>query len=192
MTNKIDYSTIEIPDDEPPEEYHYTARRAELLEHILREGSPSAINQSRLAERFDVTQGQISQDVDALGEHIADGLGGRATLETRAAFERIRRELFDEGEWKDAWEVIVDWNEWLADMGEQHREPDRSELDVDVRSRHSEVAYQVVREGENEPLPTTEVETDDGTDEQVDHEALGFTSGPVGVEVTPEDTPTDE
>lgn len=53
---------------------------------------------------------------------------------------------------------------------------------VDVRSRHSEIAYTIVREGEDEPLPTTE---DDGGGETVDYEALGFTSGPVAVDVEP-------
>jgi hypothetical protein len=55
-----------------------------------------------------------------------------------------------------------------------------------MRSHHSEVAYTIVREGGDEPLPT--IEATDGTGEQVDHEAIGFTNGPVGVEVTPEDS----
>lgn len=173
MTNSIDYSTIDIPSDESPAEYHYTVRRAEILKRILQAGSPAGINQTELADRYDVTQGQISQDVDTLGEHVAESLGSRATLETRAAFERIRRELYDAGEWKQAWDVIMDWNDWLAKVGAQEHEPRRSELDVDMKSRHAEVAYQIVRgdDGEPESLP----KTDSG---DVDYEAIGFSAGP--------------
>lgn len=52
---------------------------------------------------------------------------------------------------------------------------------VDVRSRHSEVAYTVVRAGKDDPLPTTEAV--DGGGEMVDYEALGFTSSPATVDV---------
>jgi len=67
----------------------------------------------------------------------------------------------------------MDWNEWLQDIGEQHREPDR--LEADVHQRSSEVQYRVVRE-ESAELPT-----DDG--DGVDFEALGFAEGPAGVDV---------
>lgn len=56
---------------------------------------------------------------------------------------------------------------------------------VDVRSRHSEIAYTVVREGEDEPLPTVDagVASETGAGETVDYEAIGFTSGPATVDV---------
>lgn len=127
MAKEIDYSSVEVPKDESPKDYHYTARRADILKDVLGAGSPAAINQSRMAERYGVSQGQISQDMDALGEHVADGLGVRAALDTRAAYHRIRRELFAEGEWKNAWDVIMDWNDWLGDIGAQERAPDKHE-----------------------------------------------------------------
>lgn len=181
MTNTIDYTSVEVPDDEPPENYHYTQRRAELLELIFRAGSPSRISQTELAKRYDVTQSQISQDIDALAEFIDETLGDRAKVTIQAAYRRILDDLLNEDDWrakKAAWDIVRDWAELLFETGDLEREPRRSEFDV--RSRHSEVAYTVVREGEDEPLPTT----DDGAGgETVDYEALGFTSAPVTVDV---------
>jgi len=179
MTENLpDYATFEVPDGKAPTAYSTHERRAELLRIIRSAGTPHAVTQSRLAERFDVHRSTISRDMDRLRESVADHLGDDAKLTTRVLFEKTVRELQNEGEWKQAWDVVMDWNEWLADLGEQHREPAKSELDV--RSRHSEVAYTIVREGDDEPLPTTD---DDAGGETVDHEALGFTSSPVGVEV---------
>lgn len=182
MTNNIDYSNVDIPNDKSPENYHYTERRAEILQLIFNAGSPSRISQTGLAKRYGVTQGQISQDVDALGDFVDEALGQRAKLTTRAAFERVIDDLLEEDDWrakKAAWDIVMDWSEWLADRGALDREPRRSELDVDMRSRHAEVAYQVVREGDDEPLPTT----DEGGEERVDYEELGFTSGPAEIPV---------
>ena len=49
MSDEIDYATVDVPEDESPENYHYTARRADLLQRVQEAGHPSAINQSQLA-----------------------------------------------------------------------------------------------------------------------------------------------
>lgn len=182
MTDNLpDYSGLEPPDDTPPEEYSTHERRAALLQQVLDAGSPFAITQAREAERFDVHESTISRDMDRLRESVDELLGQNAKLTTRAVYESIISELLEETDWKAkkaAWDIVMDWNEWLADLGEQHREPQRSE--VDVQSRHSEVSYQVVREGDAEALPTT----NDDASEDVDHDDLGFTSGPAEIDVT--------
>jgi hypothetical protein len=194
MTKNLpDYTTVEVPDDKPTEKFTHHERRAALLRRCISAGSPYAVNQSDLAADYGVDRSTICRDMKRLRESVGDSLGEDAKLTARAVFERTLLDLRNADDWKAskaAFDVVMDWQNWLAEIGEQHREPDRSELDVDVRSRHAEVGYQIVREGEDEPLPTTG--TDDGSGEQVDHEALGFTSGPVGVEVTPEDESTDE
>lgn len=180
MTDNLpNYAAMEPPDDKPVEEYTTHERRAEILQLLKRAGSPFAIKQVRLADRFDVHESTISRDMDRLRESIDDTLGQDAKMTTRVLLEKTVRELQDDGEWKQAWDVMMDWNEWLADLGEQYREPRKSELGVDVSSRHAEVSYQVVREGDEEPLPT--VETAEG--ESVDHDALGFTSAPATIEI---------
>jgi hypothetical protein len=171
--NLPDYAAVEPPDDMPMSEYDHHERRALLLRLIKRAGSPFAINQADIAERCDVHRSTICRDMDALREAIAEHIGQDAKLTTRALFEKTVAELQKEGEWKAAWNVTMDWNEWLAAIGEQEREPQR--VEADVRSAHAEVAYTVVRDGEDAELPTT----DDG---KVDHEALGFSKGPVEVE----------
>ncbi|WP_331235146.1 hypothetical protein [Natronorarus salvus] len=184
MTDNLpDYTAIEPPETKPIEEYTTHERRADLLRRLVDAGSPFAINQTRQADRYGVHRSTISRDMDRLRESVDDRLGADAKLTTRVLFESIIGELLEASDWKAkkaAWDVVMDWNEWLADLGEQHREPKRSELDVDMRSRHSEVSYKIVREGDDEPLPT--IQTEDGED-VVDYEALGFTSGPSEVPV---------
>lgn len=183
MTDNLpNYLEIEPPSGKPIEEFTTHERRALLLRAVIDEGSPHAVNQSHFADQCGVHRSTISRDMDRLRESIDEHLGDDAKLTTRALYESIVGDLLNEDDWKAkkaAWDIVMDWNDWLAEIGEQHREPTRSELDV--RSRHAEVSYQVVREGEDEPLP----ETDDGG---VDYEALGFTSAPA---VIPVDTPGD-
>ena len=184
MTDNLpDYFAIEPPDDKAVAEYTTHERRAALLRRIVDAGSPFKITQAGEAERFGVHESTVSRDMDRLRESVDDVLSRDAKLTTRTLYEAIIGELLSESDWrakKAAWDVVMDWNDWLADLGEQHREPKRSELDVDMRSRHSEVSYQIVREGDDEPLPTTS--SHDGED-VVDYEALGFTSGPSEVPV---------
>lgn len=186
MTDNLpNYAGMEPPDDTPPEGYTTHERRAEVLQLIERAGSPFAINQSRLAERYGVHRSTISRDMARLRESIDEHLGDDAKLLTRTLLEKTVRELQGEGEWKAAWDVVMDWNEWLAELGEQHREPDRSEVDVDVDSRHAEVAYKIVRE-DDAPVLEADPET-------VDYDALGFTAAPDGdVEVDPVDDGSDK
>jgi hypothetical protein len=181
VTHNVDYTTVDVPDGKPPEEYHYTERRAEIFSLIEAAGSPQRMNQSDLARRYDVDQSQISRDIDALGEYVAESLGQRAKLTTRMMFKRVVGDLLEEDDWrasKAAWEVVTEWNEWLADLGEQHREPDKSEVDVDLDARSTEVSYTVVRE---EP----ELPVDGGG--RVDYDDLGFSQAPASIAVeTPE------
>lgn len=178
MTEKSpDYTRVQPPDDKPPSEYSTHERRADILQAIIEAGEPSAVNQRRLAEEvYDIHESTVSRDIDRLRESINEHLGTSARFTTRTLFQHVVRELLAEDDWratKAAWEVAQDWNEWLADIGEQHREPQRSEIDVDVRSQKT--AYEVVRDEEGDPLPITETG-------EVDHEELGFTSGPADIE----------
>jgi len=195
MTENLpDYDAIEPPDDVEPSEYSTHERRAAVWREISAKGSPARVNKAALSRRFDVARSTIHRDFNRLQEWIGDSLSDDAKVTTRALFERTVRELLEADDWKAtkaAWDVVQDWNDWLADLGEQHREPRQSELDVDVQSRHAEVAYRVVREGEDDPLPTTD--DGDGAGERVDYDELGFTSAPTSIEITgPDRSDTDE
>ena len=180
MTDNLpDYSAIEPPADTVPEKYSTHERRAALLRRIQEVGSPFAITQAREADRFGVHESTISRDMDRLRESVGEHLGDDAKLTTRVLFESITEELLDADDWrakKAAFDMAMDFNQWLADLGEQHREPDR--LEADVRSQNSEVQYRIVRDGDDADLPTAD---DGGTD----FEALGFAEGPTGIDVKP-------
>ena len=171
-----DYTTLEPPEEKPLEEFTTHERRAAILQAIIEAGTPSAVNQRQFADRFDVHESTVSRDMQRLREAIDEHLGNDAKLTTWALFERTVQELQAEGKWKQAWDVAMDWNEWLADIGEQHREPQKSALDVDMRSRSVDVAYEVVRDDTGDPLPMTE-------DGDIDHTALGFKSAPAEIDV---------
>lgn len=149
----INYFDVTVPDGKNPSEYHWTERRAEILQMILTNGTPRGISQYQLADRYDVSQPQINQDFDALSDCASKRIGDTAKLQTRAAFEKIFKDLVEGGggeepDWrakKAAWDMMMDFNEWLGDIGEQDRAPKKSEVDIDadVRSRHAELAYHV-------------------------------------------------
>ena len=116
----IDYASTEIPDEdeEPPEQWHYTERRAWLLREIRRRGTPSAVSRVDAADRFGVTHGQISQDITALAESAAEHRGGnRAKFAIDTTFEKSVEELLASEEWKDAAKVAKDYGQWLGNTG---------------------------------------------------------------------------
>lgn len=142
--NEPNYYAYKIPRHKQPEDYTYIERRAEILQYILQRGSPYAVHQSRLADRYGVTDGQISQDMDRLRKHVTEHLGDEAKLTTRTVFEKTVRELQAQGEWKDAWDVVMDWNNWLADIGEQRREPTHVAQDVSVDDGTTTESYSIL------------------------------------------------
>lgn len=192
MTENLpDYAAIEVPDGKPNAELSTHERRAAVWREIREAGSPARVNKAALARTYGVNRSTIYRDFERLREWAGDSLGEDAKLTSRAIFEKVTDELLATDDWrakKAAFDVAMEWNEWLADLGEQHREPQRSELDVDVDSRHAEVAYTVVREGDDEPLPTDA--EGDGGGESVDYEALGFTSAPTSVPIEDADGDT--
>lgn len=179
MTENLpNYDSIEPPADKPRSEYSTHERRAEVWQAIRSAGSPGRVNKAALAREYGVHRSTIYRDFERLREWVDDSLGEDAKLTTRAVFEKVVDELLASDDWrakKAALDAVMDWNEWLAELGEQHREPDR--LEADVRSRAESVRYEVLQEAPSD-LPT-----DDGGG--VDYEALGFAEGPVGIDVEP-------
>ena len=125
----VDYAAVEIPEDKPPEEYHWTERRAEILQLIKKAGHPDSISPTRLAKRYDVSKGQISQDKARLRKHITNQLNGeRVDAITATVFEKSIKELVENKEYRKAAKTAAEWHDWMADRGHVRREPDRLEL----------------------------------------------------------------
>ena len=177
MTDNLpNYDAIEPPADKPKAEYSTHERRAAVWREIKAAGSPSGVNKAALAREYDCSRKTVYRDLARLREWADETLGDDATLTTRAVFESVLGDLLESDDWrakKAALEAVMDWNEWLAAVGEQHREPDR--LEADVRARSENVRYEVLRD------PPEELPTDDAGG--VDFDALGFAEGPVGLEV---------
>jgi predicted transcriptional regulator len=119
-----DYGAVEIP-AKPPTEYHYTERRAELLQMIEEVGHPDALNQTELADRYGVTQSQISKDLDRLATHVRERLEDRdrRAFTVDAVLQKCLRELLKEGEYRKASKTALEYEEWaagFADLEELH------------------------------------------------------------------------
>ena len=121
-SNQPDYSAVELPSKDR-KEYSYVERRAELLQLIEEAGGPSMINQTEWAEKFGVSQQQISKDLDRLAVHVHERLVDR----DRRAFavgnvvERSVRGLLDEGEYRKAAKTMMEYDEWITEFHDLDR-----------------------------------------------------------------------
>jgi hypothetical protein len=124
--NTEDYAAVPIPDTatKPREEWDYQERRSELLQRIREAGHPDELNQTELAERYDVSQQQISKDMRKIGNDIRKSLDkDRRALAVDSVIRRSIRGLLDNGEYMDAAQLALDWDDWVSDssmkMGEK-------------------------------------------------------------------------
>lgn len=108
-----DYVAVEIP-SKPPTEYDHVERRAELLQQVRDLGHPSMIHQGEAAERYGVSQQQISKDLDRIAEFVGENLGARHELSVDAVFQRSIRGLLEEEEYRKAARTAKDYDEWVT------------------------------------------------------------------------------
>jgi hypothetical protein len=123
-----DYSQVTVPEDEPPEEYHWTERRAEILQLIEQKGHPWGFNKSQLSRRYGVSDQQIHDDFDRLKDWYGDRIGEDAAVSSDLAYRRIVQKHMDNGDLEKARRALDSWNGWLQDTGEQQKEPDKHEV----------------------------------------------------------------
>lgn len=126
-----DYSAVGIP-TKPPSEYSYVERRAELLQLIEDAGHPAALNQTELADRYGVTQQQISKDFDRIAEHVHARLGDRdrRALVVDSTVSRAIEGLLAEDKYRQAARTALEWDEWAVervDLCQLHAKVDRLE-----------------------------------------------------------------
>lgn len=135
MTHEIDYAAVDISSEKTAEEYHYTDRRAELLELIYQAGSPARMRQADLADRYGVNQSTISRDLDALAEYVDETLGDRRELNTQAVLKRSIDGLLEEGEWRKAATTALEYDEWVRETKDLEEMMDRIEQIEEQRER---------------------------------------------------------
>jgi hypothetical protein len=112
-----DYETVDIP-TKPPEDLTYHERRADLLQQVRDLGHPSMINQAEAADRYGVSQQQISKDLariaESVHEHVVDR--DRRAFTVDAVAQRAIRGLLEEGEYRKAAKTAIEWDEWLTEF----------------------------------------------------------------------------
>ncbi|SDY98083.1 hypothetical protein [Halopenitus persicus] len=113
-SSQPDYAAVNIP-SKPPTEYDHVERRAELLQQVRDLGHPSMIHQGEAAERYGVSQQQISKDLDRIAEYVGENLGARHELTIDAVFQRSIQGLLEEGEYRKAARTAKDYDEWVTD-----------------------------------------------------------------------------
>ncbi|AAM88768.1 hypothetical protein PhiCh1p96 [Natrialba phage PhiCh1] len=150
MSDDIEYGAIDIPEEKHPTEYSYVERRAEILSLIERAGHPRAITQTELAKRYDTSQSNISKDFDRLRDYVHDRVGDDAKVVSELVYNRAIQDLLDEGDAYKAAKVVKMRDEWLFDLGELERAPDRvdvaGELEVDNNLELSDTDREMARD----------------------------------------------
>lgn len=117
-----DYAATAIPTDKPRSDYSYVERRADLYQQILDLGHPDHINQTEVAQMYDVDQSTVSRDLDRIAEYVresrVDDLDRRA-LDVHASVSRAIRELQqtdDVADTERAAELAMEWaGDWCWD-----------------------------------------------------------------------------
>ena len=112
-----DYLSVDPP-SKPPEEYNYRERRARLLQLIIEHGHPDTINQTEMADRFGVTQQQISKDIQRLGEYVHGKVldRNRRALVVQSVTNRAIRGLLDNGDYRKAAKTAMEYDEWATEF----------------------------------------------------------------------------
>lgn len=113
-----DYATVEVPTTKPPEEFTYQERRADLLRQIRDLGHPSMINQTEAAERYGVSQSQISKDLDRLAESVREHVVDRdhRAFTVDSVVRRAIQGLLAEEEYRKAAKTAIEWDDWVTEF----------------------------------------------------------------------------
>ena len=130
------YSAVDLPSKDRTE-YSYVERRAELLQLIKEAGHPRALNQTEVADRYGVSQQQISKDLDRLARHIRVRVADRSrrAFVVDATVNRAIRGLLDEGEYRKAARTAMEYDEWATEFADL----ERLQAEVDrLKERHED------------------------------------------------------
>jgi len=111
-SSQPDYAAVNVP-AKPPTGFSYVERRAELLQLVEQRGHPAALHQAELADRYDVSQQQISKDLDRLDEFIRARLAGRRDLEIASVLKRCMTGALEEEDYNTARKAAESYDEYL-------------------------------------------------------------------------------
>lgn len=146
------YAAISPPDDKHPTDYTYVERRAELYRLIEEAGHPHNLERSQddLADRYGVSQRQISKDIQRLREFEAKHNTDRTKSVTSWLAEKAVMGAVQEGNFEKALSLQMQYNEFLFDIGELEREATSVELEGDAGQAYMEMLRQAHERAEEE------------------------------------------
>lgn len=98
MTQDYDYSKIEPPSGEDPTEWHFSHRRAWILENeVLAKGGVEQVNWNQLADQFDKAPSTLHRDKERLVEYLGEDVDEEEIrARGRALFESLHRDLLSQ------------------------------------------------------------------------------------------------
>jgi len=126
------YAAIDFPDRANWPSASTEERRAALLELWKRKGDYRALNQTQLADEFGVNQSTISRDFDVLSEFIVDAVGEQKVMAiVSSSFEKAMDDAGDDPNARVR--ATQAWADFLFRTGKLEEEPDRLEVETDLR-----------------------------------------------------------
>lgn len=128
-----DYAAVDFPTERSKWPRCSAAeRRAALLELWKRKGDYRALNQSQLAAEFEVNQSTISRDFDVLSEYVVDTVGESKVMAIiHTSFEKAMDDAGDDPVKRVR--ATKEWADFLFRTGKLEEEPDRLEVETDLR-----------------------------------------------------------
>lgn len=174
-----DYAELTPPADRAASEYTWQERRAEIFQLIEEAGHPRNLrrNQNELADRYGVSQQQISKDIKRLREYQKDRAGDWAISTTRWLGDKTVHEIIEHagklkdqaqkleqaGEhskaaqlretaanlWSDALNSQMEYNDFLFQLGKLEEAPDEIHISGDA----GEAYMSMLREAHEEQQP---------------------------------------
>lgn len=153
----------QAPFDKPPEEYSYIERRAEIYSMIEDAGHPRNLERSQqeLADRYGVSQPQISKDLKNIREFEGTHNGTRARAVTGWLAEKTvmkhieaAKELEEAGmaseaadRFERAMEAQLQYDEYLFEVGALEAAADELRIEGDAGEAYMEMLRQAHEEG---------------------------------------------
>ena len=154
MTSDIpDYKAISPKSGKHPSDYSYVERRSEIYRLIEEAGHPHNLERSQqeLADRYGVSQRQISKDIQKLREYESEHNDSRTRAVTSWLAEKSVMSAVEKGDFEEAFNLQLKYNEFLFQIGDLDRESTSISIEGDAGNAYMEMlreAHQQQKEKE--------------------------------------------
>jgi len=120
------YYEVPIPMDKPKSDWNYNERRAFILRRIIEVGDPQLISRTKISNLFDVSQQQISKDINKISKSINQHIDeSKLKMEIETAFRTIKHKAIEQDDYNLYRKAVNDWKDWMFQSGHLDREPEK-------------------------------------------------------------------